>query len=86
MSDCTCGDAAAVDYYVALFGEIMRFARGVEPDAAAGFGQHRVQLRQHLARLDMPFVGKEQGFAKSAIKRRLEPGDAVGVEPLIAAG
>ena len=55
-------------------------------DGHAAPDQIRVQPRQDTPRLDMPFVGKEQGFAKAAIKRRLKPGDAVGVEPLVAAG
>ena len=44
----------------------------VEFDGAAGGANARVQLRQHAARLDMAFVGKEQRLAKAAFERRFE--------------
>ena len=74
---------AAIDHDAV---EIVGSHVAVELDGAAGGDDLRMQLRQHAARLDMAFVGKEQRLAKAPLQRRLEFGERRGVEPPVAGG
>ena len=63
------GKAAAVDGEA---GVVVCVVSGLEADRDAERRKPLVQLRQHAARLDMAFVGKEQRVAEAAVERGFE--------------
>ena len=77
------GKAAAVDHEAV---ERAGLHLAVEADAAAGRDDLLMQLRQHAARLDMAFAGKEQRVAEAAFERGLDRGERRRIDPLVTGG
>src|SRR4029079_1658985 len=75
------GKSPAVDHDAVDF---VRLGLAVEFDLPAGLRDARVQFRQHAPRLDMTLLGKEQGFAETALERGVDFAYCLRVEPAVA--